>query len=253
MAGKSEIVVPPLYDVHCHLLPGIDDGAKDWERTAKMLELAYKDGIRTIIATPHYGCKGFYADKKQRSELVARINSFLDKNRLPMRIYEGCEVYAGHGSPADSIYEERAGTLADSRYVLIEFPNEVTFEEVSHRVRELSATGFWPIVAHVERYEKLRKPEVIAELARLALIQVNADSIMGEWGFAVKQFTKKLLTKGLVSLVASDAHGIHHRTPTLRECYLYVAGRFGEKLAQTVFCENPRKIVVGEKIFVSAQ
>ncbi len=248
MAYKNRGDLLPLWDVHCHMLPGIDDGAGKWERTKEMLAVAYEDGIREIIVTPHFGCHGFMADKSKRVELVEQVNGYLRDVYPDMQMYEGCEIFVAGSGMAEHIYQKRAGTMADSRYILIEFPMDVAVKEIHRRTRELANTGFWPILAHVERYEQVKSVRDVEELASIAYIQVNANSIMGEYGFFTKRLVKKLLKQRLISFVASDAHGINHRPPKLRECYYTICDWCGEDYAEELFSLNPQSIVKNKKI-----
>lgn len=243
MAKREKFAVPELVDIHCHLLPGVDDGSKDWDKTLQMLQVAYEDGIRKVIATPHFGCHGFMADKQKRTALVAEANARICDRYPDMRVFEGCEIYAFTSGIEENIYHGKSGTLADSRYVLLELSMKSTAQEILKRARELANVGLKPIVAHVERYESIRHIEQVEELASVAYIQVNAGSIMGDLGFTVKRFARRLLAHELVSFVATDAHGVNHRPPRLRECYQTVCMLCGEEYAARLFCDNPNSII----------
>ncbi len=248
MSNNYVEMLPPLWDIHCHLLPGIDDGAQDMEKTQQMLAVAYEDGIRNIIVTPHFGCKGFMAEKEKRVQLVEQVSGYLKEQYPDMQIYEGCEIFIARAGMAENIYQNRAGTMAESRYILIEFPMDCSLETIHKRTRELANAGLWPILAHVERYEKVKTVRDVEELAAIAYIQVNANSVMGEYGFFTKRLVKKLLKKKIISFVASDAHGMRHRPPKLSECFLTISKWCGADYAKQLFVSNPYTIVKNKKI-----
>ena len=227
-------------DIHTHVLPGVDDGAKDFAQGLALLRQAYDNGTRTMVFTPHY--RGKYRANTPEM-LKERFEEFCGAAALElpeMKLYLGQEVYYDTGTP-EALAEGRALPLNDTGYAMLEFSPKSTPEDIQKGIDAFLYYGYHPVIAHVERYTHFRRAEVLVEyaLARGALLQLNADSVLGKNGLAVKQFCHKLLKSGRVSFIASDAHDTAKRPPLLRECFLYVHKKYGKEYALRLFYENP--------------
>ena len=238
-----------LIDMHCHILPGVDDGSQDMEQTINMLKIAYEDGIRGIIATPHYHIGRMIADREQCAKRLTEIRNVIKELGLDMEIYSGNEIYY-FSEAMDKISEKEIHTLADSSYVLIEFEPKVDYLRIQRAVSNVAREGYVPVIAHVERYMCLvEKADRCEELvSRGALLQVNASSVTGKYGKDIQKFIKKLMKKGMISFVASDAHSDESRRPRLSEAYEYVKKKFDEDYADELFCYNQEKLIADERI-----
>ena len=236
-----------MIDIHCHILPGVDDGPKTIEESLDMIKLAYGDGIREIIATPHFNHPfEFESDKalEQFKLLKEKSEELYDDFKLHL----GAEVYITASLLKDMKRDIK--TISDSRYMLIEFNREVDPSEILDAVHELKLKGYIPIVAHIEMYRKvLESPEIVKSIRKDGgYIQITGSSILGKQGKEVMSFIKKLLKDGDVDFIASDGHSLSKRRPVLRDVYLYIEENYGEKLAKKVFIENPSKIIKDEEI-----
>ena len=189
-----------LFDIHCHLIPGVDDGAQDLEETRRLLRMEYEQGVRNIIATPHYRDQMFdtpiHTIRSQFAlveKCVQEFNQELAKEDR-MRIYLGCEFHANM-QMSRMLDEGRVSTMADSGYVLVEFSGNAEYSYIEDRLRSLIIVGYRPIIAHVERCDNIWGDlELIRDLAQMgAYMQVNADSILGKSGFYTKRFCRKLM------------------------------------------------------------
>ena len=216
-----------LFDIHCHLIPGVDDGAQDLEETRRLLRMEYEQGVRNIIATPHYRDQMFDTPiRTVRSQFalvekcVQEFNQELAKEDR-MRIYLGCEFHANM-QMSRMLDEGRVSTMADSGYVLVEFSGNA-----------------------VERCDNIWGDlELIRDLAQMgAYIQVNADSILGKSGFYTKRFCRKLMKGDLLHFVGSDCHDSRYRICRTGEAYRKVASKMGQEYADKIFIENPSSIV----------
>ena len=235
-------------DIHNHLLNAVDDGARNPETTAKMLQIAYDDGIRGIICTPHY-LPGVYNVKKDERVLRVKHLQAIVKKYLPsMQIYEGCEYFAASGNFLNDYEKGNAGTLADSRYVLAEFSPTTPGELIELRLMEIVSAGCWPIVAHAERYDAFEDESFRVRISSFCYIQINAESIIGEAGSKSKKLAKKMLNEGIVSFVASDAHGAHYRKPILSDCARFIEEHFGTEYMETLLYFNPKSILDNVRI-----
>ena len=209
-----------IVDIHCHIIPGVDDGAKSYEQAYAMLDIAYKQGIRDIIATPHHMPEGKNASPEVIAARVGKLQDYVDENHYDMTIYTGNEIYY-HGEAADMLEEGKICTLAATNYVLVEFSPMDDARYIRNSLAELQNMGYNPIVAHVERYMSLiHAPfDRIQELRDMGiLIQVNAGSVTGFFGKQSKAVAEKLLKKELVDFIGTDAHSDGGRAPKIKEC-----------------------------------
>ena len=238
-------------DMHCHILPGVDDGSVNIDQTIKMMQIAYNDGTRGMIATPHYHIGRMAVDRKECESRLEAVKKRAKETGIEMELYLGTEVYY-FSEAFDKITDGEILPLAGSSYVLIEFEPRVEYARILRAAANAAAEGYVPIFAHVERYMcHLEKPALCKELIEHgALLQVNAASVVGKHGKDVQKFDKKILKKKWVSFVASDAHGDKHRRPRLMEAYEYVKKKVGEDYADDIFYNNQRKVIEDERIYV---
>lgn len=236
-------------DIHTHILPGVDDGAKDKDISMAMLRMAWKDGIRRIVLTPHNKPSRRNVSFKTIQKLSEQLLEEARQAGMEFTFCTGNEIYYRSDMIGD-LEEGRACTMADTSYVLVEFNPMDDFDYIRNGIYQVLAAGYRPIIAHVERYScMLSKPSRVEELKNMGCyIQVNAGSIMGQYGFSVKQMTKKLLKQQLIHFVASDAHDTDKRAPRLSDCAKYVTKKFGESYSDRIFLENPDKMLKDEYI-----
>jgi protein-tyrosine phosphatase len=240
-----------VIDLHNHLLPGIDDGARKIEETLQMLRQAHADGVETIVATPHMK-PGVYDNRRemilQRLDLVREAQK--GDVSEPVRLLPGAEVYY----TADLTARARAGelmTLGDTgRYLLLELPYQQVPMGVEEMIFQLRLAGVTPVMAHPERVAYyLADIERVAGSVRLgALTQVTAASITGRFGAKAKEFALEMLRRNLLHVLASDSHDPRHRPSTLSEGRRAVAALVGEEAARRMVLETPRAILAGQDV-----
>jgi protein-tyrosine phosphatase len=240
-----------MIDLHNHLLPGIDDGARKVEETLQFLRLARQDGVTVIAATPHMK-PGVYDNSRQtileRVEMVreaARGDEAEQVTLLP-----GAEVYY----MADLPERARAGellTLGDGgHYLLLELPYQQIPMGVDDMIFRLRLLGITPVMAHPERVAYyLEDLERVAASVRLgALTQVTGASITGRFGVKARDFVLEMLRRGLAHLIASDAHDVRYRPPVMTEAVRVAAGIIGETAARRLVEDTPRAILDGRDV-----
>lgn len=239
-------ILEGFVDIHTHILPGVDDGATDLSRSIALLRRAWKNGTKAVVLTPHYRgrYRGNVADKLE--PVFRELCQTAEEHCPGMRLYLGCEV----GYEMDVAEKIAAGavmTLNGTRYVLLEFRDHAFRSRIMDGVLEILNFGYIPIVAHVERCEAIRKhPAFARELTELgALLQINADSVMGRRGFALKHYCYMLMRKRCVHFIATDAHDMEHRTPDLGDCYEKIKKRYGADYAAALFYTNARTMLSG--------
>jgi protein-tyrosine phosphatase len=236
-------------DIHCHLTPGIDDGARSWDETLAMARMAVEDGISTIIATPHQ-CGAFAQNTGEiiRSR-VEEVHRFLDEQRVDLRVLPGADVRIEPGL----ITKLRTGevlTLGDhGRHVLLELPHELYFP-LEKLIEELRAAGMVGILSHPERNEGiLARPAVLRPLVEAGcLMQITAGSLAGAFGPHVQKFSDELVEQRLVHFVSTDAHGPKSRRPVMRPAFERLARLAGAELAEMVCCYNPAQVAAGLEV-----
>ncbi len=241
--------MPHFTDIHCHLLPGIDDGSTDWDVTLAMARMAVGDGIGTIVTTPHQCGNYAHNDGDMIRQKVADVQAFLQQNGVPLRVLPGGDVRI----EPDMIQGLTAGrivSLADRRrHVLLELPHELYFplEPVIDSLRRIGMVG---ILSHPERNQGiLAKPKLIRPLVEAGcLMQVTAGSLMGTFGPDIQAFSEMMLSEGWVHFLATDAHGVKSRRPLLRRAYDRAAELASEEIAADLCCYHPAAVAAGEDV-----
>lgn len=236
-----------FYDIHSHLLPGVDDGAKSGAETEALIDMEYKQGVRNIIMTPHYRPGMFEPNENEILEAYGYAEKIVRKKGYDMNIYLGCEFYAD--VDILEILECRKDFfLNQTQYFLIEFPVNTSQLEMREILCTALSYGWVPVLAHVERYDIVgKKLDFVEELSDLGVfISVNAGSVIGEEGFSQKRLCHRLLKKNLVDLIGSDAHGISRRKPMLGPCGEYLKKKYGADFVKRIMLENPKNIVEGK-------
>lgn len=232
-----------FFDIHTHLLPGVDDGARDMDDALALLAMAQADGTQAILLTPHYRGR-FRQNTPQQLEEIYR--------QLCRQAPEGMTLYlaaeAGYERDlADKLSEGKVLSINGGRYVLLEFSDATPKSLILDGVFEVLNAGFTPIIAHVERYDAFRRHKDLADevLDAGALLQLNADSVLGTSGGEIKRYCHHLLKKQKVHFIASDGHDKSHRPPLLAECYQRICKKYGADYAADLFRENARTMLKG--------
>lgn len=237
-----------IYDIHCHIVPGVDDGASGYEETRKLLQMEYDQGVRNIIATPHFRFCMFETSLSKVKEQFALVEQAAAEVSSDLHVYLGCEFHANM-EMVQMLRSGEVSTMAGSRYVLVEFSQSSEATYIKERLYSLISRGYKPIVAHIERYNAMRQDlDLVEELIDMgAGMQINADSIIGKEGFGTKRFCRKLMKYDLVDFVGSDCHNLSRRVSRIGEAYAYTAKKMGSDYADHLFVENPQKILQDAK------
>lgn len=231
-----------MIDIHCHLLYKVDDGARTMEESVAMLQEAAIQGIEAIILTPHFRHGMFPYDKTEIEAHFEQLKPYAKENNIGL--FLGTEYHV-NSQMMENFSGGRCHTLADGKFILTEYSFHSEFSYVKQMTQEAIRFGYIPIIAHVERYAfVMDDPLCLEELKEMgALIQINADAVLGLEGRGAKKLCKVLLKDGLVDIVASDSHGINERACHMKQCYAYVARKYGKVTAEELFCENPAQIL----------
>ena len=237
-----------IFDIHCHILPGVDDGARNETSTDRMLRIAAAEGIDVIVVTPHFA----YGREKEEVEEIKRkyaeVRTWWKKRGTEKEMYLGNELFYSEGI-IEALQDGSALTMNGTRYVLVEFPIYAEFSYVQKAIQKLQYAGYIPIIAHVERYEYLRKKGCIEELVSMgAYMQVNASTIAGKHGVLAKYQVMKWIRRGLIQFVASDAHDSRERRPEINKCAVYLEKKLGVSKAHRLLRDNPLRMLKGEEL-----
>lgn len=238
-----------FFDLHSHMLCGVDDGASDQTQMFEMLEVSYNDGVRAICLTPHF-TPYLYGDTFESSEKsFALLKEYAQQSHPDMQLFLGHEL-GYHSGCLDALHSGRCRSLAGSRYVLMDFPADVDFFEIDNAIDILLRDGYIPVLAHTERYISLHKRISWIEtfVDQGGVIQINASSVRGDWGTNVQRQWIKLLRDGLVHVISSDAHDLSERPPLMSVCMGYLEKNYGKEVIQNLVWENAWKIVRDEPL-----
>ncbi len=231
--------VPYIADIHSHVLPYVDDGANDIEEALEMLAYAQAEGITHIICTPHYKSQQRSCSKESVKMKFEKLKQKVQLSGSKIQLYLGNEVF--YTQDLEEIIEkEKIFLLNQSNYLLVEFHPTDSFRTIRNGLDDVYSLGMNPILAHAERYECLCNDiTCVEELCKLGVkIQVNASSVIGENGFKIKKFVKKLLNRELVDYVATDAHSTRNRTFKIKKCRSYLYHKYDHEYINKILFEN---------------
>lgn len=240
-----------MIDLHCHILPGLDDGAQTLEDSLAMARLALKDGIDTIVATPHLFKGGAtlpeedsFAGKKRELE------SALQGERIAVSLKMGAEVRVSHTLMSEVERNRKRLVINDSAYMFIEFPTDHVFPSVRGLVFELMSAGVLPIIAHPERNAVLaRRPELLYDLVRMgALAQANRGSFLGLYGRMAADAAGLFLKYNLIHFIASDGHNTGSLAPILSDAVKRAELLVGSEGALALVDANPRAVLEDREV-----
>ena len=228
-----------LVDIHCHIIPGVDDGSDGFESTMKMLKTAQDEGITRMIATPHFKKGHHNVSPEAADKLLEEIRTKAEKEGIALKFYLGNEVM--YFSDVEEAFDEgKISRINGTDNLLIEFYPDDEYSRIRRGIETVQSMGFTPILAHVERYLELRKD--ISKIEHLkavgAVITVNASSVTGDAGFLTKQFVKGLLRRKLVGMIGTDAHDNSNRAPRMKKCAEYLYSRYDEAYVDAILFKN---------------
>ena len=240
-----------MIDIHCHILPLVDDGPASVEQMLSLAEQAAKEGVTRIIATPHLFHPQFETTDVDVNLTVAEVNVLLNQRNIPVGVSSGHEIRL----TGDLIEEIRTGValpLAGSRYLLIEFPSTGIPSYARQVFAELISDGYVPIIAHPEKNKAIiQNPTLLFDLvSNGAISQVTCASLIGKYGKDVQRFAVALLENGLAHLVASDAHHIEKRPFYWEQCRKFLSKELEEWLFDEIY-ENNEAIYLNQLVTIN--
>jgi protein-tyrosine phosphatase len=238
-----------LIDIHCHILPGIDDGAQDEQVSLNMAKQAVAEGITQIVATPHHRNRHWHNPKSEILTRVQSINQLFEHNQIGLRVLPGQEPRIFGEMATEDASQELVTVNNNKKYILIEFPTHHVPRYAQQLFFDLQVKGVIPVIVHPERNEEIiRHPNMLYQfIADGALSQVTAASLIGKNGRSAKKLTLQFIENNLAQFVASDAHNVSARPFYMQEAFLDLKKHFGRDLAN-LFRENAELLINGELV-----
>ena len=228
-------------DIHCHILPGIDDGPESIEESLEMVKMAVNNGTSHIFCTPHV-----YPDVyDNNADSIKRA-----RDQLKNKVSNGVKLFFGGDvrimpDMMERLARQEVPTLNGSPYLLVEFPSQMIPHYTSRLIFNLRQNGLIPIVTHPERCVYFAKDftglKVLRDLG--CMFQLTAMSLLKDVAKEVRKNTIAMIENGFADFIASDGHSTGHRAPVLSRAYDEVQHRFGKDLADKIFFKNPQKVL----------
>ena len=236
-----------MIDIHCHLLPGIDDGAKSPEDTLVMLKSAVTEGITTIAVSPHHNLE-YNNERPLILEKVKEVRKIVNENHLPIEILPGQEVRIYGDLLKDYAADKLVTSTDNSHYMLVEFPSDHAPRYAKEMFYEMKLEGLQPVLVHPERNTGIiEQPNLLYEyIEQGVLSQITASSITGHFGKKIQKFTFQLIEHNLTHFIASDAHNVTSRAFKMKEAFEQIRDEFDTELA--IYYEDNAEAVIADKM-----
>ena len=241
-----------MFDLHAHILPGIDDGARTPKETLEMSRVAARCGTKAILATPHRKDVTENWSVEYLHRLIADMNALNREQGVELPLLLGMENHLSQDLP-DEIEAGRALTMNNSRYILVEMPFFGRLDWVEDTLSRIQHQGLIPVLAHPERIEAFQQdPDLLATfIERGMLSQITAGSVVGTWGDRVKRFTHELLRRRMAHVMASDTHApTGMRSPKLGIGIEAAAHLVGLRVATAMVTDTPKAILDNRPVVI---
>ena len=231
-------------DIHIHALYGVDDGAKTEAEMQAIVDASYADGIRTLCVTPHFH-PGYFGDNENHAETAyQRLEAYIQQKYPDMELYRGNELRYSRNC-VSWLNSRSCHTLNGTQYVLVDFSEAVEAQKISSALEHLLSAGYRPVLAHVERYRTFwgHKSLIHSFWEKGVLLQVDAQSVLGGFGYLTQRQSRYLLENELADLICSDSHDVRQRPPELSRCFQLVRKKYGLDYANALFCDNGKRLL----------
>lgn len=241
-----------MIDIHSHILPGIDDGAKETDMTLNMLQIAIDSGTTKIVATPHYRTGYFENTYEAVKKAVDEVNAVIMDKAMNIQVVLGQEIFLDNHT-MENYRKGIIGCIGNTEYMLIELSMDVLPKNAIDIIYELKLKGIRPIIAHPERYNYIiEKPSIINDfIEEGCLFQINGGSITGVFGKRVQKTSETLIGHGICNFIASDAHSTGRRCPEIKEAFKVLENLNNDLAKKTM--DNGQAILDNKKIHLNAE
>jgi protein-tyrosine phosphatase len=235
-----------VIDIHCHILPEVDDGPKSWETAQAMCRMAAQDGIDHMVATPHANDRYFY-DRPYFTELLASLQQRIgEKPRLSL----GCDFHLSYENMQSALEKPQRYCINQTRYLLVEFNNFSIPQAIDVWLTQMCEMGYTPILTHPERNPILQESteRILQWVREGCAVQITGNALTGSWGDRARNAAQTLLKKRAVHFIATDAHDAARRPPILSAARKVVAKEYGEEFAAALVESNPAAVINNEPL-----
>lgn len=241
-----------MIDIHTHILPGMDDGARSPDISLEMAKGALKDGVSHVVASPHVMEENYRTAKEMIDARVKDLNRALSEQKISVEVLPGAEVHVSAALLSEPEILRELSINSGEKYVLLELPMQNVPRFTNELIFKVLLEGLVPILAHPERnLGMIEHPEQLLGLVeRGALVQMNAGSITGKYGKSVRDFAETMLCNRIVHFVASDAHSARNRPVMLSAALVSMKELIGDDAAKLVL-DNPLAALAGKMLEVS--
>jgi protein-tyrosine phosphatase len=235
-----------MFDVHYHMLYGVDDGPKTIEESLELAEASIAEGVTHVVCSPHANATHVF-DPAVNQERLDRLNERLD-GRITLGL--GCDFHLTYENVEDALRNRTRYTVNGHQYLLVEFPEFGISNFHNEVLYQLNSRGMVPIITHPERNPEFQaKPEKLLEwLQGDCLVQVTAGSLLGRFGRRAQAMSLNLVKKNWVHIVASDAHSVEGRPPSMGPAHRLLETRFGKETADRLCIDVPRAVYFGKPL-----
>jgi protein-tyrosine phosphatase len=232
-----------MIDIHSHPLPGVDDGARDFEVAVEMCRVSAQDGVTHLVATPHSNYS-YTFDPDINRQLLTDLQKEVGESP---KLLLGCDFHLSYDNIQTCAQNSKDFTINQTSYLLVELPDQFIPDHITRVYYDIQVAGLKPIITHPERNSLLQRKPDLLELwvSNGCLVQVTAQSYTGGFGSRARKFSEQLLDGGLVHFFASDAHDVIRRPPILSPCYRKLAKEKGEEIADLLLQKNPEAVIKG--------
>jgi len=235
-----------MIDIHSHILPGLDDGAQSLEESLIMAEIAVKNGIDKMVATPHL----YRGDNSHNNidNINAVRNNFVEalkEKNIALEIYSGAEVHISHNLLTEIKEHKESLVINKGSYIMVEFPSDHIFTGVKQLFFDLMSEELIPIIAHPERNSIFRQsPELLFDLVQMGgLCQVNSGSFKGLYGTRAKEAAIEFIKSNFIHFVGSDCHNTRASKPEISAAVQAITAIIGENKAEALVKKNPKAVL----------
>jgi protein-tyrosine phosphatase len=240
-----------LIDIHSHVLFGLDDGARTLDESLAMLRMAAEHGTTDLVATPHASVE-YRFEPEQIADRIAQIQAAFAG---PPRLYTGCDFHLTFDNIQSAIERPGKYTINQKCYLLVEFSELMILHNTAEIFARLGEAGMIPVITHPERNQLLRQRiEQIAQWVEAgARVQVTGQSLTGSFGKRAREFSRQLLDRRLVHVIASDGHDCEQRPPVLDQAYAWLCEQYSKELAEALCVSNPGATLTGQPMELPAE
>jgi len=237
-----------MIDIHCHILPEVDDGPKSWETSEAMCRMAVQDGIEHMVATPHANDRYYY----DRAYLLGLLQQLQERIGPTPQLSLGCDFHLSFENMQAALQSPERWCIGNTRYLLVEFNNFGIPPQMDDWLSNMCSIEITPIITHPERNPILQKaPERVLQWVESGCaVQITASALTGSWGDHAGQLARQFLKKGAVHFLATDSHDTVRRPPVLSKGRKVVEKEFGKEIAQALVKDNPAAVLNNTPLFV---